>query len=160
MRKIPLKELEKMSDLSLIIEVIEDRKRGLSYYSPLSERLSRIVSTLVEADKKGKTLDELQSTSSTMWKMLSISTAHVSSTTRQWLNEQVGNYNSPLCVHRKEDGCGWFINVPDAVEMAFLDIPSDLNGVITYAQKMGCWYLHMDCDNDIFAGLPTYVETE
>ena len=83
-----------------------------------------------------------------IYKMLTISTAHITGPTAELLEE----LDAPAVYNKSEHG--WFIylnNLNDNVS-----IPEDLTQVIQFAKEKGIAILCLDCDADTVDDLPTY----
>lgn len=81
-----------------------------------------------------------------IYKVLDISTAHISKETGRLLDEcelDGGYYNI--------DTYGWLIACED-----WDTLPDDLLECIRYAQRHDCAYIRLDVDAEIISGLPTY----
>lgn len=88
-------------------------------------------------------------------KVLTMSTAHISETTRNLLDAEPEANNMGLCVYEKST-YGWFIYVgKNNIEHA-MNIPSDLQACIDLAQQNECDILCLDCDAETVDGLPEY----
>lgn len=89
-----------------------------------------------------------------IYKYLDISTAHITKKTDEYLQKQIGNYNSPLIVYEKE--YGYFICVPWELDDIEMYIPSDLASCLGFARKHNCQWLILDCDAEVIDKLETY----
>lgn len=84
--------------------------------------------------------------------LICLSTAHISSKTRRYLDACVSG-NKDIIVYRKDD-VGWFIPVPDDK----YPIPVDLADCIAFAEKHGAEYLMFDSDGPIYSELKSYED--
>lgn len=92
----------------------------------------------------------------TIEKVLTISTAHISTETDERLCN--GDMNEAgLAVYEKGD-CGFWIHIDPVIEVFWYkdEIPEDLMRCIKLAQKNGCSWLCLDCDGDKVPDMPTY----
>lgn len=84
-------------------------------------------------------------------KMLTISTAHITKETAEWLDEK-----DILIVYKKSD-YGWFILVSDWDDVVETEeIPEDLRKILRFADDLDCRWLCLDCDGDILSYLDVY----
>jgi hypothetical protein len=85
--------------------------------------------------------------------MLDISTAHVTSSTNDWLMTAGTNHN--FIVYPTE--YGWLIPVMHyQEEIHITNIPRDLIAVLYYAKGLGCEWIHLDRDAEYDKELPSY----
>lgn len=86
-------------------------------------------------------------------KMLTVSTAHISPTNAELLDEGVKD----LIVYKKDD-YGWFINVPSYdIEKGSLSICAlPIHRLIVFAKDLGCDWLCFDRDGEILDYFSTY----
>lgn len=86
-------------------------------------------------------------------KMLTLSTAHVSTNTGAILDSQ---HYSELIVYEKECS-GWFIYLgSESLQINLEKLPSDLRDVIMLALQNDCQWLCLDVAGEELAELPTY----
>jgi len=83
-----------------------------------------------------------------IYKMLTLSTAHINSTTAELLDQ----LQSPVVYNKSE--YGWFIYLNYLKDDT--NIPNDLAQVIQFAKDRGIALLCLDCDAETVDGLPTY----
>jgi len=83
-----------------------------------------------------------------IYKMLTISTAHITGTTAELLEE----LDAPTVYDKSEHG--WFIYLNHL--NGNVNIPNDLTQVIQFAKENGITLLCLDCDADTVSELPTY----
>lgn len=77
-------------------------------------------------------------------KMITLSTSHVSETTKKLLTENETDSDTlTLPVYKKD--AGWFICVTD-IDPDSPTIPDDLKNLISFAQNIGCDWLCLDSD--------------
>lgn len=61
----------------------------------------------------------------------------------------------------KGEVLGLFVHVPEGLdEEEEKEIPQELNPIIDYARKNGCWWIQFDRDGEIIDGLPVYTLDE
>lgn len=88
-------------------------------------------------------------------KMLTISTAHISLDTNMWLirecNKDLGN----VVVYLKND-VGFFIYVPELLEILSSDIPKDLEKCMLLAENNDCTWLCLDRDGEVVENLDKF----
>jgi len=82
-----------------------------------------------------------------IYKMLTLSTAHINSTTAELLDQL-----QPPVVYNKSE-YGWFIYLNYLKDT---NIPNDLTQVIQFAKDRGITLLCLDCDAETVDELPIY----
>ena len=87
-------------------------------------------------------------------KMLTLSTAHITSKTADRLDKDPDDNNLGICVYPKSD-YGWYISITETLANTD-DLPKDLACVMKFALFMGCETLCLDCDGEVCNFLPTY----
>lgn len=109
--------------------------------------------------------------------LMTLSTAHVSIPTIALLQEATRSVNARLddagiAVYAKAQACGtpdapnnecygWFVYLPRVIPaVSKSDLPTDLLGVLQYAQNHGCQVLCLDSDGPIVSTLKTYDHTQ
>ena len=91
-------------------------------------------------------------------RILTISTAHISSTTSELLSIEPETDTMGINVYCKAD-YGWFIYVPNNLIEHYnggYDIPEDLWSCMLFAYEKDCNWLGLDCDGDVVKDLKTY----
>lgn len=76
-------------------------------------------------------------------KMITVSTAHVSTETAELLEN--GKLN--IVVFDKGD-YGWFIYLSNEDDY-YYNIPTELNNLMKFAKDLGCEWLCLDCDGEV-----------
>lgn len=94
---------------------------------------------------------------------LDLSTAHLTSTTRERL-DQVAEYGTAVMeglptVYSHPDGCGWLVYVPPEDDH-YAGAAPDLLYVLAYAREQDCDYVLFDRDALIDPNLPDFTELE
>ena len=85
-------------------------------------------------------------------KMLTVSTAHITKTTAELLDDGVRD----LIVYPKAE-YGWFILIPSSDVIDSLHIVmSDLMRLLKLAKDLGCEWLCLDCDGEVLDYMTTY----
>ena len=87
-------------------------------------------------------------------RMWTLSTAHISRETDQWLTEQSKEPTEGLCIYEKT--CGHFIHVPDDFDFEEMNLPKDIETIIAFAIGCDFDWICLDCDGDIETMFPTY----
>lgn len=87
-------------------------------------------------------------------KMLTISTAHISPETAQFLDKETIEGKTSLVVYNKGE-YGWFIFIAPDFEAEC--IPEDLQNCMCFAEGNGCEWLCLDRDGEIIAELKEYT---
>lgn len=89
--------------------------------------------------------------------MLSLSTAHVSLQTAEWLDNRsdIEHYAEDSVVVFPKSEYGFFVAVHDD-EDNLQNIPEDLLELLTFAKKEGFDWIMLDRDYDIVHGLPVF----
>lgn len=82
-----------------------------------------------------------------VYKVLDISTAHITSAAADWLNS-----NPPITLYPKAE-YGWFIY---AQSDEYIDVPESIMDCIKHAQSLGCDWLVLDRDGETIDNLKTY----
>ena len=84
--------------------------------------------------------------------MLTVSTAHITKTTAEILDDNVRD----LVIYKKAD-YGWFIFVPepDVIDSLRIVLP-DVMRLLQLTKDAGCDWLCLDCDGEILKYIPTY----
>lgn len=96
----------------------------------------------------------------TIFKMLDVSSSHLSHKTATFLSNGFFPNNDDLIVHNWFDS-GWITRVPSSSDdttcatLALTDHRS-LAAVLLHAQKLGCDYVKLDQDGEVIDGLETY----
>lgn len=93
-------------------------------------------------------------------KMITLSTAHISPATRDWLDKESNNITSDLAVYKK-DNYGWFIYLPESLPYRPLPLfktPEDLFRCMQVAIDMKCSVLCLDCDVSPLPYLEKYTD--
>ena len=91
-----------------------------------------------------------------IWRMLDLSTGHVSFETSEWIERNIENPNCDLTIYNKSE-YGWWMRVPDEMDDSDeLDIPSDLRVVLEYARHHGCLWVMFDRDAETISRLPEF----
>ena len=98
-----------------------------------------------------------------MSKMLTLSTAHVSEETGEWLNQQglviarrfQDRNTETTTVFMGSHDDGWFVHAPTHYEMDH-EYPRDLLTVIMFARQHYVEYLNFDAGAGEVDGLPTF----
>lgn len=85
-----------------------------------------------------------------IYKMMVMSTGHISKTTANLLTEEAVG----IIVYQKAE-YGWFIVVTDWKDSEE-HIPEDLKECLSLAEKNDCDWLCLDCDGEIYSSLPVY----
>lgn len=88
-------------------------------------------------------------------KMLTLSTAHLTETTRNLLEKESEENNMCLTVYDKAT-YGWFIYVAPNLLENNNNIPADLKRCIDLAHHYDCTILCLDCDAEPIDQLPQY----
>lgn len=91
-------------------------------------------------------------------KMITLSTAHISRETANKLDIKTiyGVNFIPLPIYNK-DGYGWFICLSSYLKMLDeIELPEDLKACCSLAKENDCEWLCLDCDGEIYPGIPTY----
>lgn len=83
-------------------------------------------------------------------KVLILSTAHIKPQTAKLINSK----DFPIAVYEKK-GYGWFISL-DMFDKESPQLPDDLNRIINYAIFIGCDWLCLDRDANVYNELPVY----
>lgn len=91
-----------------------------------------------------------------VFQMLDVSTAHLTSQTRDQLDQQ--GYDGVLCYPKGP--WGWFMYVPSLQDGLALaeDAPQDLKQCIEYAQLNKFDWIVFDCEGAVITELPLYEE--
>ena len=97
-----------------------------------------------------------------IYKMMELSTAHVTKETAEKMsNDAVNMYanTSGVALYGKS-GYGYFVSVPEDLkyndDTIFSEIPSDLLECLKYAFSHDCEWIMFDCDAAKISELPTY----
>ena len=85
-----------------------------------------------------------------IYKMLVMSTGHITKTTSKLLSEEAVG----IVVYKKDE-YGWFVVVSDWRDNEE-SIPDDLKTCLAFAEENGCEWLCLDCDGEEYDALPTY----
>lgn len=85
--------------------------------------------------------------------MLTLSTAHVTPQTAEWLDNEESVAEGGIHCYPKDE-YGWFLNINSAVYLRSL--PEDLVNVINYAKSHGYSFVCLDRDADECSDLETY----
>lgn len=88
-----------------------------------------------------------------IYKVLEISTAHVTEETINALEREPDTNELGLCVHDKS-GYGCYILIPQ--DYKELNLPKDLIDCFEHAKFYDCAWLCLDCDGEIIDALPQY----
>ena len=116
------------------------------------------------------------SSNATIFKMLDLSTSHITETTcNTWFpterarngveplpgGRQVFTYTTPVAFYEKGD-YGWFVHVDSDWKHSEPDtplapgVPVELQRVLEYAAKLGCDWIQFDTDGDVNDDLPVF----
>lgn len=100
----------------------------------------------------------MPTTSTVSFKMLDVSTAHLSPKTRQRL--ETFDVNGVLFYPKGP--WGWFVSVPTLADALIVgdEVPSDLKTCIEFAQTLEKEWIMFDCDGSIVQELPTFDDDE
>lgn len=91
-------------------------------------------------------------------KMLTLSTAHISESTSEWLSLEPETNHLGLSVYEKTgsgESYGWFIYLTKGAESG-KNIPDDLKRCMQLARDMDAGVLCLDCDGPVLDYLPQY----
>ena len=90
-------------------------------------------------------------------KMITISLAHITSETYEWLTEEVEeeDIQIPVVVYAKSE-YGFFIYIPEDIRTEHDNIPADLLDCVLFADRNDCRWLCLDRDGEISDGLVAY----
>ncbi len=87
-------------------------------------------------------------------RMWTLSTAHISRETDQWLTEQSKEPTEGLCIYEKTGG--HFIHVPDDFDFEEMNLPKDIETIIAFAIGCDFDWICLDCDGPIEKTFSTY----
>ena len=92
------------------------------------------------------------------FKMLDISTAHLTTQTRAQMEQQ----NAEGVLFYPKGPWGWFTYVPSLADELTVgdEAPADLKQCIEFAQRRGFDWIVFDCDGAVITDLPLYEEVE
>ena len=96
----------------------------------------------------------MPTTSTVEFKMLDVSTAHLSPQTRQRLE----TFDVEGVLFYPKGPWGWFVNVPTLEDGLVVgdEVPTDLKVCIQFAQSLEKEWIMFDCDGSIVQELPTF----
>lgn len=91
---------------------------------------------------------------------MELSTAHISSNSAEFLNDEVMLRKAGMIAYSKGDSEGWFVWIPDDdrfEEYFEVDlIPLSLLECMKYARENDCVYLMFDVNAEVTEDLPEY----
>ena len=90
-------------------------------------------------------------------RIITISSAHVSRETYEWLTEEADKQDAqiPVVVYAKS-AYGFFIYIPKDIRSKHKDIPADLLDCVLFADRNDCRWLCLDRDGEMSDDLITY----
>jgi len=89
-------------------------------------------------------------------KMLTVSTAHISIETNNWLIRECNPSSATDITAYMKDDVGFFVYVPDLSQFIVQNIPEDLVKCMKLAYENGCSWLCLDCDGSEVEGLEVF----
>lgn len=90
---------------------------------------------------------------------MELSTAHISSNSAEFLNDEAMLRKAGMIAYSKGDSEGWFVWVPDDMSDGYYNkklIPESLWRCIEYASENNCCYLMLDASAEVIEDLPEY----